>query len=122
VLLGLHAKAHLWLQLGGHIEDGDLSVAGAALREAVEESGINDLYLPSTTPLRLDRHPAPCSPAARYHLDVQFVAIAPPQSQPVASAEQLDLRWCPYDALAEPTDDAVRALVAAARAAVKAWA
>jgi hypothetical protein len=50
------------------------------------------------------------------------VAIAPPQSQPVASAEQLDLRWCPYDALAEPTDDAVRALVAAARAAVKAWA
>jgi hypothetical protein len=39
VLLTLHAKAHAWFQLGGHCEPGDETLAGAALREATEESG-----------------------------------------------------------------------------------
>ena len=34
VLLTLHAKARAWFQLGGHCEPGDLTLAGAALREA----------------------------------------------------------------------------------------
>jgi 8-oxo-dGTP pyrophosphatase MutT (NUDIX family) len=115
VLLGLHVKAGLWLQMGGHIEAGDESVAAAALRECIEESGIADLRLYSELPLALDRHPAPCRPQARYHLDVQFLVIAPPESTPTVSAEQVELRWCPYDALAEPTDEAVRRLVGVAR-------
>ena len=119
VLLGLHAKAGLWLQMGGHIEDGDETIAAAAMREAVEESGIAGLRLWSETPLALDRHPAPCSAAARYHLDVQFLAIAAPGSVPLVSPEQIELRWCTYDDLAEPTDDAVRRLVAAARDALR---
>ena len=118
VLLGLHAKAKLWLQMGGHIEDGDGSLAQAALREATEESGIAGLQLWSDLPVHLDRHPAPCSPEARYHLDVQFLAIAPSGSQPVVSPEQLDLRWCPFEALVEPTDGGVRRLVAAAHSAL----
>lgn len=77
VLLGLHARTGLWLQMGGHIEDGDEMIAAVALREAVEESGIEDLRLLSETQLRLDCHPAPCAPEARYHLDFQFVALAP---------------------------------------------
>jgi 8-oxo-dGTP pyrophosphatase MutT (NUDIX family) len=116
VLLGLHAKARLWLQMGGHIEDGDETIVAAALREAVEESGIGGLQAWSESPLRLDRHPAPCG--ARYHLDVQFLVLAPTWAEPVASPEQLDLRWCAFDALPEPTDDGVRRLVAAARAAL----
>lgn len=39
VLLTLHRKIRLWLQLGGHCEPGDSSLAAAALREATEESG-----------------------------------------------------------------------------------
>jgi 8-oxo-dGTP pyrophosphatase MutT (NUDIX family) len=119
VLLGLHAKAKLWLQMGGHIEEGDGTLAAAAMREATEESGIDGLRLWSELPLALDRHPAPCGPDARYHLDVQFLAIAPAGSRPLVSREQLDLRWCPFDALAEPTDAAVRRLAAAARAALR---
>ncbi len=119
VLLGLHAKAKLWLQMGGHIEDGDGTIAAAAMREATEESGIDGLQLWSELPLALDRHPAPCSPQARYHLDVQFLAIAPPDAVHAVSAEQIELRWCPYEALAEPTDDAVRRLVARAREALR---
>jgi 8-oxo-dGTP pyrophosphatase MutT (NUDIX family) len=118
MVLGLHAKARLWLQMGGHIDDGDGSIVAAALREAVEESGIEGLVLFSETPINLDRHPAPCSPLARHHLDVQFLVIAPPGSVEHVSPEQIELRWCPFDDLAEPTDDAVRRLVGAARQAL----
>jgi len=39
-LLTLHRKLGRWLQLGGHV-DGDGDLAAAALREAIEESGID---------------------------------------------------------------------------------
>jgi 8-oxo-dGTP pyrophosphatase MutT (NUDIX family) len=119
VLLGLHAKAKLWLQMGGHIDAEDEIIADAALREAAEESGIDGLALFSEAPINLDRHPAPCSPLARYHLDVQFLAIAPPGAVEHVSPEQLELLWCPFDELAEPTDDAVRRLVAVAKRALR---
>ena len=38
VLLGLHAKAKLWLQMGGHIDAEDGGIAAAALRESVGPS------------------------------------------------------------------------------------
>ena len=119
VLLGLHRKVGLWLQMGGHIEAGDETVLAAAMREAREESGIEALQPWSDLPLALDRHPAPCSPEALYHLDVQFLLIAP-SSEPVVSPEQIELRWCPFDDLPEPTDDAVRRLVASALQALRA--
>ena len=119
VLLGLHARAGIWLQLGGHIEDRDASIPDAALRETTEESGIEGLRLASPLPIRLDRHTAPCAPGARHHLDVQFLVIAPPGSETIISPEQLDLRWCPYDSLPEPLGSGVRGLIDAALLALR---
>ena len=48
VLLTLHPMAGRWFQLGGHLEAGDTSVAGAAAREAAEESGIAGLVMHPT--------------------------------------------------------------------------
>lgn len=110
VLLGLHRKVGLWLQFGGHLEPADATLAAAALREAVEESGIATLRLVGDHPLRLDRHPAPCD--ARDHLDVQWLAIAPDGATPRTSAESLDVRWFDVKALPAPTDNALRRLVA----------
>ncbi|PSL06627.1 8-oxo-dGTP pyrophosphatase MutT (NUDIX family) [Haloactinopolyspora alba] len=117
VLLLLHAKARLWLPAGGHCEPGDGSLAATALREAVEESGISDLVLHGDgTPLKLDRHPAPCRPGvADEHFDVQFLALAPPDAVPALSDESHDLAWFGYDELPTPTADDVHHLVAAAR-------
>lgn len=105
VLLTLHAKARRWFHMGGHCEDGDLSLAGAALREAEEESGVVGLEL-DPAPIHLDRHPVPfCGAHASVdHLDVRFVALAPAGADHAVSAESLDVRWWPVDALPGTTD------------------
>jgi 8-oxo-dGTP pyrophosphatase MutT (NUDIX family) len=115
VLLTLHPKAGSWLQLGGHCERGDASLAGTALREAEEESGIAGLRL-LPGPLRVDRHRVWCH-GGSHHLDVQYAAVAPPGAQEKISAESDDLRWFPVDALPDRTDDVLRHLVRAAREA-----
>jgi 8-oxo-dGTP pyrophosphatase MutT (NUDIX family) len=104
VLLTLHAKAAQWFQLGGHTEPGDSTLAGAALREATEESGIPTLAL-DPVPVQLDAHEVPfCGgrPGTR-HLDVRFVAVAPPDARAEISEESAELRWWPVDAL--PSDE-----------------
>ena len=114
VLLTLHAKAHAWFQLGGHCEDGDATLAGAALREATEESGLDGLVL-DPVPVQLSEHAVPfCGPNGDvHHLDVRFVAVAPDAAH-VISDESLDLRWWPVDALPDPEPDLIE-LVALSR-------
>lgn len=115
VLLTLHAKANAWFQLGGHCEPADATLAGAALREAVEESGLRGLAL-DPSPVQLNTHDVPfCGkrPGVR-HLDVRFVAVAPEDGQHAVSAESLDLRWWPADRL-PTTEPSLCALVDLAR-------
>ncbi|MBW8486305.1 NUDIX hydrolase [Actinomadura parmotrematis] len=113
VLLTLHRKLRMWLQLGGHCEPGDVTLAAAALREATEESGVPGLRL-DPVPVALDRHRVPCHPGGSWHLDVQFAARAPAGAEPAISDESDDLRWFPVDALPESADAALRRLVARA--------
>ena len=112
VLLVLHRKVGLWLQPGGHVDDGDTSLAQAALREAVEETGVPGLAV-DPAPCDLDRHAAPCG--ARHHLDVRFLVRAPAAAPPVVSEESLDVRWWPVGALPQQRVD-LAPLVAAGRA------
>ena len=112
VLLVLHRKLGLWLQPGGHLEDGDDSLADAALREAVEETGVPDLRLVSTAPVHLDRHAAPCG--AEHHLDVRFLVEAPDGAVPTVSEESLDVGWFPLDALPVQRSVDLEAMITAA--------
>jgi len=100
VLLNLHRKARRWFAFGGHAEPGDATLAEVAGREAREESGIPDLRL-VPVPAQLDVHPVPfCDPRGEVmHLDVRYVAVAPPDAREVTSDESLDVRWWPVDAL-----------------------
>jgi 8-oxo-dGTP pyrophosphatase MutT (NUDIX family) len=119
VLLTLHPRVGRWLQLGGHCEPGDPTLAATALREATEESGIDGLTLDPRV-LHLDVHPITCSLGLpTRHLDVRFLVRAPAGARPRISAESHDLRWWPVDALPyadDATPDTVPHLVALARA------
>ena len=117
VLLTLHRKVGRWLQLGGHIEAGDPSVAAAALREAVEESGLpaGSLHL-LPGPAQLDRHALGSGfTRCTEHLDLRWIAVADSGAEPVVSPESLDVAWWPVDALPTDTEQSVRDLVALAR-------
>lgn len=102
VLLTLHAKARRWFQLGGHLEAQDASLLAAATREATEESALAGLTL-DPVPVQLSDHEVPFCGAGVHHYDVRFLALASAGAVPAVSAESLDVRWFPVDAL--PTDD-----------------
>ncbi|EFL34723.1 NUDIX hydrolase [Streptomyces viridochromogenes DSM 40736] len=114
VLLTLHRKLRMWLQMGGHCEAGDSSLAAAALREATEESGVSGLSLLPGGPVRLDRHPIP--PPCHCHFDVQYAVVAPPGAAHAVSDESLDVRWFGYDEVADVADESVVRLLEATRA------
>ncbi|KAA2260930.1 NUDIX hydrolase [Solihabitans fulvus] len=104
VLLTLHPRVGRWLQLGGHCEPEDETLAGAALREATEESGIRGLRI-EPQPLHLDVHPITCSLGVpTRHFDVRFLVRAPVGAVPVRSAESIDLQWWSVDALPSNVD------------------
>ncbi len=116
VLLNLHRKARRWFAFGGHIEDGDATLAGAAGREAREESGLVDLRF-DPTPVHLDLHTVEFCDArgAVRHLDVRYSAVAAPSAVPEVSQESLDVRWWPLEGLPE-LEDEMHTLIALARA------
>ncbi len=114
VLLTLHPRLGRWVQLGGHCERTDNTLAGAALREATEESGIAGLRI-DRVPVHLDIHPVTCSLGVpTRHFDVRFRVTAPAGARPVISDESDDLRFWPVDALPPGFDVGDRELVTAA--------
>ncbi len=114
VLLTLHRVIKRWLQTGGHCEPDDESLSAAALREGLEESGIEGLVI-DPVPVLLSRHEVPsCGPIRpSHHLDVQYVVVAPAAAQSVISDESDALEWFALDALPIDTDQSVRDLIAA---------
>jgi 8-oxo-dGTP pyrophosphatase MutT (NUDIX family) len=103
VLLTHHRKLERWLQLGGHA-DGDTDLARVALREAEEESGLDDLTV-LAEPFDLDRHriPARGDEPEHWHYDVRYVVRAGSNEQFMVSEESHALAW---RSIREIADDA----------------
>lgn len=116
VLLTLHPRVGLWLQLGGHCEPGDHTLLDAAAREAREESGIGSLSF-DPTPIALDVHPITCSLGVpTRHFDVRYVAVASEGAALQVSDESVDLQWFPWDRLPDGVAPDVPRLTELARA------
>lgn len=100
VLLTYHAKLERWLQLGGHSDPQEINPAQTALREGIEESGLNDLVFHpmfGQAPIDIDVHRIPerKGEAAHDHLDFRYVLLTQTPDALVMSAESKALRWVP---------------------------
>ena len=95
-LLTYHRKLDKWLQLGGHA-DGDPDILRVALREAREESGLEEIRAVSKDIFDIDIHVIPARAAEREHLhyDVRFLLEADPRAPLTASHESRSLAWVP---------------------------
>ena len=103
-----HKKLHKWLQLGGHC-DGDSNVLAVAIKEAQEESGIQDIRAISGDLFDIDIHLIPknskTGEKAHYHYDVRFLLQVQSDETVIQNAESNELRWVTKDIHQLPTQE-----------------
>jgi 8-oxo-dGTP pyrophosphatase MutT (NUDIX family) len=106
-----HRKLDIWVQPGGHLDERDESVGGAALREVREELGLEGRLVHERAQ-HLDIHEIPerADFPAHLHLDVRFLVVA--GGELVVSEESNEVRWCTLEEAVELGDASVRRLVA----------
>jgi len=98
LLLLHHAVLDRWLQPGGHVEPGDGSVAAAAAREVLEETGVVVDAFREATLFDVDVHAIPAlrgMPGHR-HFDVRYLWVAQDERLE-RSKETLDVAWIALD-------------------------
>ena len=111
VLLIRHPYLGLWIQPGGHIDEGE-TPESAAIRETQEETGVLcELVWQENSLVDVDVHTIPNNPAKKepehIHIDLCF-ALKP--SRMVNAAQAIEWRWCEQSTV---TDDRTKRAVKA---------
>lgn len=95
-LLTHHKKMNMWLQFGGHSDDHPI-VSETAMREAQEESGLEDIRytILGNTIFDIDVHTIPVHGTSpkHTHYDVRFLFTANREEPLTVSHESNDLSW-----------------------------
>jgi 8-oxo-dGTP pyrophosphatase MutT (NUDIX family) len=102
-LLTKHKKLGDWLQLGGHT-DGDPDLLKVSLKEAHEESGLQNIKIVARDIFDIGYHLIPKyqNTPQHYHYDVVFLLRASKRDEAIQiSNESEDLRWFSFP----PTDN-----------------
>lgn len=111
VVLHLHKRLGLWLQPGGHIDDGE-HPADAAVRESREELGMKVTHPPDGPLLiHLDVHPGP---RGHRHFDVRYVLFAGDEDPRPGEGESPYARWFTPEEAYDVADAGVRGGLAVA--------
>lgn len=106
VLLTHHRKLDRWLQLGGHA-DGEADILNVALREAREESGVQEINPLLDGIFDIDVHviPARHQEPQHFHYDVRWLLEVDRGLPLVVSSESKDLAWVALEDIESLTQD-----------------
>jgi 8-oxo-dGTP pyrophosphatase MutT (NUDIX family) len=102
VLLRWHAKQQRWLQVGGHADPGETDPWLVALREAIEETALDDLVPWPGPEARLAQlvivhvNEVPPEPAHQ-HADLRYLLATDDPAAVPPEVEGVPLRWCTID-------------------------
>lgn len=112
VLLHRHKRLGLWLQPGGHVEAGE-GLAAAAVREAVEETGLELVHpAPGACFVHVDVH---AGGRGHRHLDLRWLLVGEGDPAP-AAGESPEVRWFGWDEAIDIADPGLAGALAALRA------
>lgn len=105
-LLLHHRKLDKWFQLGGHA-DGDSDILSVAIKEAQEESGIQDIELVMNEIFDIDIHKIPANSKEKehFHYDVRFILQVKSDEDFVSNQESKELRWISKNRHELPTEE-----------------
>lgn len=110
VILHKHKRLGIWIQPGGHIDEGD-DPADAALREVMEETGLTTTHFRNTpTIVHIDVHPAP---KGHTHLDLRYLLRGPDADPQPPEGESPDVAWFTFDDAMAVAGDGLAGMLAA---------
>lgn len=92
IALILHSKIGRWLQPGGHVEVGDVTIVDAAVREVAEEIGVGPAAEPWLCDVDLHVFPARLDVPEHLHHDVRVAFVSDSASLVVGDGAD-DARW-----------------------------
>lgn len=102
VILHRHRRLGIWVQPGGHVDDGERPEA-ACLRETVEETGLTVYHLEPAVLFHVDVH---AGPRGHTHYDLRYVLRGEPVDPLPPPSESPDVFWFDFAAAldrAEPS-------------------
>ena len=116
VLLRWHAKQERWLQVGGHGDPGETDPWLVALREAREETGLDDLApWPSDESRLFQVSVVPVVAAggepAHEHADLRYLFVTERPEDVGPEVEGVPLRWLSLDGALELADAGLERLL-----------
>lgn len=102
-----HAQLERWLQPGGHMEAGEYP-AEAAVREAIEETGLTGVQLWAPGLIDIDIHTIPANPRKgepeHSHYDLRYLCVAVNEELAPDMTETTGSAWLSFeDILADPS-------------------
>ncbi len=102
ILLIYHNACKKYLQPGGHIDDNDINVQNAALREVFEETGLKNVTLhpwheKNNSPINIDIHKINIRPEKKedehFHFDFMFIFKTSEKNINLQIEEVSDFKW-----------------------------
>jgi 8-oxo-dGTP pyrophosphatase MutT (NUDIX family) len=102
VILHRHRRLGIWVQPGGHVDAGE-EPADAALRECVEETGLDAHHLDGRV-FHVDVHPGP---RGHTHYDVRYILVAEPTDPQPPPGESPDVFWFDVESARKRADSSL---------------